>query len=88
MSDKKKLCVVLLIGNDDEDLKLACPCARHLCHVVKHTKMFSGHPVCGDPILLLDKSEEEIMEGIRDAVQLVKENGAAGHPSGLLATKL
>ena len=73
-------CVVLLIGNDDKDSKLALkrasPRARHLYDVLKKTRMFSGHPVCGDPILLLDKNKEEIMEGIREAVRLVKENGA------------
>ena len=76
MSDKRP-CVVVLIGNNDEEVELACACARGLYDVLNHTKMFSRHPLCGDPILLLDKSEEEITEGIREAVQLVKENGAS-----------
>ena len=79
MSDdeEKETCVVVLIGNDDEDLELARACARRLGDVLKYTKMFSGHPVCGDPILLLDKCKEEIMEGIQKAVQLVKDHDAS-----------
>ena len=63
--------------DDEEEVKLACACAQRLCDVLNHSRMFSGHPVCGDPILLLDKSKEEIMEGIREAVQRVKEKGAS-----------
>ena len=79
MSDdeEKETCVVVLIGNDDEDLELAGACARRLCDVLNHTRMFSGRPVCGAPIFLPDKCEEEIMEGIREAVQRVKANGAS-----------
>ena len=71
--------MVVLIGNDDdeEEVKLACACARRLCHVLNHTRMFSGHPVCSDPIFLPDKSKEEIMEGIQKAVQLVKDHDAS-----------
>eukprot|EP00434_Breviolum_minutum_P041099 symbB.v1.2.036554.t1/scaffold5179.1/size30116/3 len=79
MSDdeEKETCVVVLIGNDDEDLELARACARHLYDVLNHTRMFSGRPVCGAPIFLPDKCDEEIMEGIQEAVQRVKENGAS-----------
>ena len=82
MSDKKRPCVVVLIGNDDEEVQLACACARRLYDVLNYTKKFSGHPVCGDgdlrePILLLDKCEEEIKKGIREAVQRVKAKGAS-----------
>ena len=70
-------CVVVLIGNDDKEVELACACARRLYDVLKHTRMFSGHPVCGHPILLLDKSKEEIMERIRGAVRLVKDHDAS-----------
>ena len=96
-SDKKKPCVAVLIGNDDEEedeevdeeedeeeddgddgregkVTLACACAQRLYDVLNYTKKFSGHP---QPILLLDKSEEEIREGIEKAVQLVKKNGAS-----------
>ena len=83
MSDKRP-CVVLLIGNNDQDLELACACAQRLYDVLKYTEMFSGHPVCGggdgdlrEPILLLDKSEDEIKKGIREAVQRVKAKGAS-----------
>ena len=66
----------------DEDgregmVTLACACAQRLDDVLKYTEMFSGHPVCGNPILLLDKSKEEIMEGIQKAVQLVKNHDAS-----------
>ena len=80
--EKKETCVVVLIGNDDEDVELACACAQRLYDVLKYTEMFSGHQVCGDgdlrePILLLDRSKDEIMEGIQKAVQLVKDRGAS-----------
>ena len=69
---------------DEDDLEcregkveLACACARRLWHVLNHTRKFSGHPVCGDPILLPNKSKAKIREGIRKAVQLVKDHDAA-----------
>ena len=73
-------------GDDEEDdnetqeeedgVKIARACAQRLYDVLSHTSMFSGHQVCADPILLLDKSKEEIMEGIQKAVQLVKDHAA------------
>ena len=70
--------------NEDDDLersegkvKLACACARRLWHVLNHTRNFSGHPVCGDPILLPNKNKKKIREGIWEAVQLVKYHKAA-----------
>ena len=73
-------------GDDEEDdnetqeeedgVKIARACAQRLYDVLSHTSMFSGHQVCGDPILLLDKSKKEIMEGIQKAVQLVKDHNA------------
>ena len=97
-------CVVVLIGNDDEEedahdddeededgdededadlerregkVNLACACARRLWHLLNRTRMFSGHPVCADPILLPNKGKEKIREGIREAVRLVKDKDAA-----------
>ena len=70
--------------DEDDDLEcregkvdLACACARRLWHVLSHTRMFSGRPVCGYPILLPNKSKKKIREGIREAVQLVKDHEAA-----------
>ena len=70
--------------DEDDDLecregtvKLACACATRLWDVLHHTRMFSGHPVCGDPILLPNKGKKKIREGIWEAVQLVKDNDAA-----------
>ena len=75
MSDKRP-CVVVLIGNDDDqEVTLACACARRLYDVLKQE--VCGRPVCGDPILLLNKSKEEIMEGIQEAVRLVKDHDAS-----------
>ena len=91
-------------GDDEEDdnetqeeedgVKIARACAQRLYDVLSHTSMFSGHQVCGDPILLLDKSKEEIMEGIQKAVQRVKDHDAcwlviyyAGHSFWDLSTE-
>ena len=68
-------------GDEDDNeeegkVKLARACAQRLYDVLSHTSMFSGHKVCGDPILVLNKSKEEIMEGIQKAVQLVKDYDA------------
>ena len=71
-----KRCVFVSIGNDDEDLKLARACAQRLYDVLSHTRMFGGHSVCVDPILLLDKSNEEISQGIKKAVKLAKNRAA------------
>ena len=59
---------------EEDGVKIARACAQRLYDVLSHTRMFSGHQVCGDPILLLDKSKKEIMEGIQKAVQLVKDH--------------
>ena len=80
---------------EEEDLvKIARACAQRLYDVLSHTRMFSGHQVCGDPILLLDKSQKEIMQGIQKAVQLVKDHNAcwliiyyAGHSFWDLSTE-
>ena len=76
MSDMPR-CVVVLIGNDGDGVELACACSRRLCRVLKRTKEFSGHQVCGDPILLRNNSKEKIMQKMREAVQLVKDYDAS-----------
>ena len=85
---------------EEDGVKIARACAQRLYDVLSHTSMFSGHQVCGDdddlrePILLLDSSTEEIKEGIKKAVRLVKKCGAdwlviyyAGHAFCDLSTE-